>query len=148
MAKLFVIAALFLSICTTASGEDMTIIREFARPDYTYRVTVDRVIDGDTIDVLIDVGFKTTVFKRLRLLNVDTEELRDKDPERRAKAQEAKAFLEDTLNGADRVYVQTFLDSTGKYGRLLAWVWVEVEEENELINVNELLFEGFQKTPK
>ncbi len=60
----------------------MTTIRDFARPDYTYRVTVDRVIDGDTIDVLIDVGFKTTVFKRLRLLNVDTEELRSSDPER------------------------------------------------------------------
>lgn len=124
----------------------MTTTRDFARPDYTYRVTVDRVVDGDTIDVLIDVGFKTTVFKRLRLLNVDTEELRDSDPERRAKAKLAKQFLIDFLEDAERVYVQTFLDSAGKYGRLLAWVWVE--KGDDLINVNEILYEDFQKEPK
>ncbi len=124
----------------------MTTTRNFARPDYTYRVTVDRVIDGDTIDVLIDVGFKTTVFKRLRLLNVDTEEIRDSDPERRVKARLAKQFLIDFLADAERVYVQTFLDSKGKYGRLLAWVWVE--KDKELINVNEVLYEDFQKVPK
>ncbi len=122
----------------------MTTTRDFKQPDYTYRVTVDRVIDGDTIDVLIDVGFKTTVFKRLRFLNVDTEEIRSSDPIRREKAREAKAWVEAELASADRVYVQTFLDSKGKYGRLLAWVWIQ--RGDDLINLNErLITEGFQK---
>lgn len=124
----------------------MTNTRDFAKPDYTYKVTVDRVVDGDTIDVLIDVGFKTTVFKRLRLLNLDTEELRDSDPIRRQKAKDAKAFLEDFLDTDNQVYIQTVMDSTGKYGRLLAWVWVE--QGDDLISVNDLLFESFQKTPE
>ena len=120
---------------------------DFTKPDYTYRVTVDRVIDGDTVDVLIDVGFKTTVFKRLRLIDLDTEELRDRDPERREKAKLAKARLEEILGEADRVYVQTFLDNTGKYGRLLAWIWTE--KDDVLTNVNtQLLEEGYQKLPK
>ena len=120
---------------------------DFTKPDYTYRVTVDRVIDGDTVDVLIDVGFKTTVFKRLRLLDIDTEEIRDRDPLRREKARVAKARLQQILDEADRVYVQTFLDNTGKYGRLLAWIWTE--NNDVLTNVNvQLLDEGFQKVPK
>ena len=128
--------------------------RDFQRPDYTYRVTVDRVIDGDTVDVVIDVGFKTTVFKRLRLLgdgqvDLDTEELRDKDPERRARAKASKARLQEILidSEPDRVYAQTVLDSTGKYGRLLAWLWVE--REGDLTNVNiQMMTEGHQKKPR
>lgn len=120
---------------------------DFTKPDYTYRVTVDRVIDGDTVDVLIDVGFKTTVFKRLRLLDLDTEELRDRDPVRKAKGYAAKERLQELLDGADRVYVQTFLDGTGKYGRLLAWLWVENNDVLTNLNV-QLLDEGFQKAPK
>lgn len=121
--------------------------RDFVKPDYTYRVTVDRVVDGDTVDVLIDVGFKTTVFKRLRLLDLDTEELRDSDPARRVKAYEAKERMEALLAEADRVYVQTYLDSTGKYGRLLANIWVE--KDDVLTNVNsQMVEEGFQKEPK
>ncbi len=121
--------------------------REFTKPDYTYRVTVDRVVDGDTVDVLIDVGFKTTVFKRLRLLELDTEEMRDRDEVRRENANLAKERMEQILAEADRVYVQTYLDSTGKYGRLLANIWVETDDQ--LTNVNQqMIAEGFQKVPK
>ena len=119
----------------------------FHKPDYIYRVTVDRVVDGDTVDVLIDVGFKTTIFKRLRLVELDTEELRDSDEIRRENANLAKERMEQILAEADRVYIQTYLDSTGKYGRLLATIWVEKDEE--LINVNEqMVTEGFQKAPR
>ena len=122
----------------------MTKQREFSKPDYTYRVTVDRVIDGDTIDVFIDVGFRTTLFKRLRLLDLDTEELRSRDEERRAGARAAKERLQFLLDDADRVYVQTHLDDTGKYGRLLAWVWVE--NDGQFTNLNaQMVTEGFQK---
>lgn len=120
---------------------------DFNKPDYTYRVTVDRVIDGDTVDVHVDVGFKTTMLKRLRLLEIDTEELRDRDPERRVKAYEAKDRIIEILREADSVFVQTKIDSTGKYGRLLAWIWVE--NDGVLTNVNaQLVEEGFQKVPK
>lgn len=117
---------------------------EFGFPDYTYRVKVDRVIDGDTVDVYIDLGFKMTVFKRLRLLELDTEELRDRNPDNRAKANAAKVRLEEILREADKVFVKTVYDSTGKYGRLLAWLWVE--KDGVLTNINEqMVAEGFQK---
>lgn len=118
--------------------------REFKRPDYTYRVTVDRVIDGDTIDVLIDVGFKTIVFKRLRLLGVDTNEIRSSDTRKRERANEAKQFVQDSLDVADRVYVQTIMDANGKYGRLLAYVWIE--QGTNLYNLNaQLIANGYDK---
>lgn len=120
---------------------------DFKKPDYIYRVTVDRVIDGDTVDVNVDVGFKTTIFKRLRLVELDTEELRDREEERREKAQEAKARMEELLADAERVYVQTYLDATGKYGRLLATIWIE--KGDDIHNVNEIMVqEGYQKAPK
>jgi micrococcal nuclease len=121
--------------------------REFQRPDYTYLVTVDRVIDADTIDVHIDVGFKTTIFKRLRLLEFDAEEIRDPDPARREDAHEATARLQTILDEADKVYIQTVMDAAGKYGRLLAWVWVE--KDGELSNANlQMIDEGYQKKPR
>ena len=116
----------------------------FAKPDYTYRVTVDRVVDGDTVDVILDLGFHMTAHKRLRLLDLDTEELRDRDEERRAKGYKAKARMEDLLESADAVYVKTIMDSTGKYGRLLAYLYIE--KDNEFVNLNEqMVHEGFQK---
>lgn len=120
--------------------------REFHHPDYTYRATLDRVVDGDTVDVFVDLGFQMNAYKRLRFLDVDTEELRDSDPERRVRAYEAKARVEEILNEADAIYVQTHMDATGKYGRLLAVLWAE--KDSKIINVNELLVsEGFQKRP-
>jgi len=116
----------------------------FGFPDYTYRVKVDRVIDGDTVDVYIDLGFKMTAFKRLRLLELDTEELRDSDPKRREKAAKAKDRIQEILDEADKVFIKTVYDSTGKYGRLLAWMWTE--KDGVLSNVNEqMVTEGYQK---
>jgi len=118
--------------------------RTFKKPDYTYRVKVDRVIDGDTIDVYVYMGFYTVQRKRLRFLNVDTEEIRSSDSRRRVLAQEAKARVQELLDAADKVYVQTKMDTKGKYGRLLAWVWHE--KDGIMTNLNEqLVEEGFQK---
>lgn len=112
---------------------------EFQKPTYTYRVSkVLKVVDGDTIDVLIDVGFHTYITKRLRFLGVDTWEIRG--PER-PQGLVAKARLEEIVANADRIYVQTVMDATGKYGRLLAWLFCE--KDNIVINVNQqLLMEG------
>lgn len=120
-------------------------MREFRVPDYTYRVSVDRVIDGDTIDVLIDVGFYSTTFKRLRLLEIDTEELRSSDEDRREKAKLAKARVEEILfEEAEQVYIQTEMDAKGKYGRLLAYVWYEKDGDKICLN-KQLVEEGFEK---
>jgi micrococcal nuclease len=121
---------------------------EFQRPHYTYRATLAKVVDGDTIDVYINVGFYTAMRKRLRFLDVDTEELRSSDASRRELAKEAKARVEELLNDATKLYVQTKMDSTGKYGRLLAYVWY-MGEDGVAHNLNhQLLDEGFQKAPK
>ena len=118
--------------------------RQLNKPDYTYRAELIRVIDGDTIDVMLDMGCYTYSRKRLRFLLVDTEEMRDSDIERRIKAREAKAYVENLLNTADEILIQTVMDSTGKYGRLLAYVWYIKDEK--LYNLNlKLIEEGFEK---
>ena len=121
---------------------------EFNRPHYTYRASLNRVIDGDTIDVYINVGFYTAMRKRLRFLDLDTEELRSSDIRRRELAKVAKARVIELLEGASKIYVQTKMDSTGKYGRLLAYVWY-MGEDGVAINLNQqMVDEGFQKAPK
>lgn len=110
----------------------------FVRPAYSYRAEVVEVIDGDTIDVDIDVGFNITVRKRLRFLLVDTWETRGEERER---GLAAKEFCSGVLSCADAVYVQTVMDAEGKYGRLLAWVWVQDDDTLHCLNVM-LLDEG------
>lgn len=111
----------------------------FEPPVYTYRVKeVVKVIDGDTIDVQLDIGFASYLRKRLRFLGVDTYEKRG---EERELGLAAKARLEEILASADNIYVQTVMDSRGKYGRVLAWLWVETAGELTLVN-NQLIVEG------
>lgn len=113
--------------------------QQFQYPSYTYRVKeVVKVIDGDTIDVALDVGFASYLRKRLRFMGVNTWEVRGAE---REKGLIAKARLEEILNAADRVYVQTIMDSQGKYGRVLAYVWVETGDAVTLVNT-QLIEEG------
>jgi len=94
---------------------------DFQPPNYTYKAEVVKVVDGDTIDVKLDVGFDTHIFKRLRLLGIDTWEIRGEEKE---KGYKAKDFVLSKLKIANGiVYVQTEMDGEGKYGRVLAWVW-------------------------
>lgn len=111
----------------------------FTKPVYCYRVVeVVKIVDGDTCDVLLDVGFHTYLRKRLRFMGIDTWEVRG---EERPKGLIAKDRLIELIETSDKVYVQTVMDSKGKYGRVLAWVWTEKDEI--LTNVNEiLLLEG------
>lgn len=111
---------------------------ELQLPNYTYRATIVKVVDGDTVDVDLDVGFKTTVRKRLRFFGIDTWEVRG---EEREKGLIAKARLIEMIELADNIYVQTVMDSTGKYGRVLAYFWLETD--GVLVNVNDqLIVEG------
>jgi micrococcal nuclease len=111
----------------------------FTKPVYCYRVVkVVKVVDGDTCDVLLDVGFSTYLRKRLRFLGIDTWEVRG---EEREAGLVAKERLQQLLDNADAVYVQTEMDAEGKYGRVLAWLWVE--NGATVTSVNEqLLLEG------
>ena len=108
----------------------------FTHPAYVYRATVTYFVDGDTIDVLIDVGFGVYVTKRLRFLLIDTWEKRGEEKE---KGLIAKARLEELISTAEKVYIQTIMDAEGKYGRVLAWVWTETGDL--LLNVNEIMLD-------
>lgn len=114
-------------------------VPEFQAPTYTYRAEVARVIDADTIDVNIDVGFKTYLFKRLRFLGINAWEVRG---EEREDGLVAKARLESLIKTSrNQVFVQTVMDGKGKYGRVLAWVWIETVTGPQCVNAI-LLEEG------
>lgn len=119
----------------------------FSIPNYTYRVELVRVIDGDTIDVDIDLGFNIRAQKRLRFLDIDTSELRGGTEESKAHARAARDRVQELLGSAHKIYVQTVMDSTGKYGRLLAHIWYESPTMTQIpVCLNEqLIQEGFQK---
>ena len=88
---------------------------------YEYAVKeVVRVVDGDTIDVLIDLGFDLTKKERIRLAGIDTPESRTRDLEEKALGLEAKDFLHGLLDNAVELRVKTEKD--GKYGRMLGWL--------------------------
>ena len=94
---------------------------------------MDKVLDGDTIDVTIDLGFDLYKKERVRIAGVDTPEKRTKNLEEKALGIDAtnwlKKELEDVLAGDDELIVRTELHGgVGKYGRLLGWLYVGDEE--------------------
>tara|TARA_B100000212_G_scaffold340955_1_gene322824 strand:- start:519 stop:980 length:462 start_codon:yes stop_codon:yes gene_type:complete len=97
---------------------------------YNFRVTeINRVLDGDTIDVTIDLGFDLYKKERVRVAGVDTPEKRTRDLEEKALGKDAtewlKAKLEGALCGDDELSIRTELvGGVGKYGRLLGWLYV------------------------
>ena len=101
---------------------------------YNFRVTeINKVLDGDTIDVTIDLGFDLFKKERVRVAGVNTPEKRTRNLEEKALGIDAtnwlKKELEDVLAGDDELIVRTELvGGTGKYGRLLGWLYVGDEE--------------------
>ena len=101
---------------------------------YNFRVVkIDKVVDGDTIDVTIDLGFDLYKKERVRVAGVDTPEKRTRDLEEKELGIDAtnwlKKELEDVLAGDDELIVRTELHGgIGKYGRLLGWLYVGDEE--------------------
>ena len=113
---------------------------------YNFRVTsIDKVLDGDTIDVTIDLGFDLYKKERVRVAGVDTPEKRTRDLEEKALGIDAtnwlKKKLEDTINGDGELSVRTELvGGVGKYGRLLGWLYIDDSQ----ISLNELMIqEGY-----
>ena len=113
---------------------------------YNFRVTeINRVVDGDTIDVTIDLGFDLYMKERVRVAGVDTPEKRTRDLEEKALGIDAtnwlKQKLEDTIDGEYELTIRTELKGgVGKYGRLLGWLY----EGDEEVSLNEdMIEEGY-----
>ena len=114
---------------------------------YNFRVTeIVKVLDGDTIDVLIDLGFDLFKKERVRIAGVDTPEKRTRDLEEKALGIDAtnwlKKKLEDTIAGdGDELTIRTELvGGTGKYGRLLGWLYIN----EDAVSLNEqMITEGY-----
>ena len=105
---------------------------------YEYGCTVTRVVDGDTIDVILDLGFSVLHKCRVRLYGIDTPESRTRNKDEKARGKLAAKFLEDSINNGKQIVLRSKLkDSKGKYGRVLG----EVIVDN--ININELMVKRY-----
>ena len=97
---------------------------------YNFRVVeINRVVDGDTIDVTIDLGFDLFKKERVRIAGVDTPEKRTRDDEEKALGIDATYWMKEKLEGAidgdDDLVIRTELvGGMGKYGRLLGWLYI------------------------
>jgi micrococcal nuclease len=90
---------------------------------FWYGATVNRVIDGDTIELMVDLGFNIHSKMRVRLYGVNTPESRTKDLAEKALGLKAKKFTEDWLANHKWVFVNTIPDKNDKYGRILARIF-------------------------
>lgn len=109
---------------------------------YEYYVhSLDKVVDGDTIDVTIDLGFDIKYSSRVRLAGIDTPESRTRDLEEKVLGLEAKEYLKKRLKDAKRIVIKTEKpDSTGKYGRILGWLFLD--DETNSVN-NQMIMKGY-----
>jgi micrococcal nuclease len=103
-----------------------------------YVKKVTGVVDGDTIDVDIDLGFSISFSSRVRLAGIDTPESRTLDKMEKALGLEAKAFLKNSIASAKSVVIKTEkMDSSEKYGRILGWVYLDGSDKS----INEKMIE-------
>ena len=107
---------------------------------YIYRGKLERVVDGDTIDALIDVGFDIWIKKRIRYSGIDTWESRTRDLAEKAKGLEAKARNKALLMevSSKSGYFRLKSHGVGKYGRVLGEIFIE-DAEGKQYNINETL---------
>lgn len=106
---------------------------------YEYKTKVVRVVDGDTVDVDIDLGFGVWLRKeRIRLLGIDTPESRTRDRVEKKYGLAAKSFLKNALGSSPTL--RTSKDGKGKFGRILGEFLVSTEAGD--ININELLVDN------
>ena len=109
---------------------------------YIYRIkSVGRVVDGDTIDADIDLGFDISLTKRIRLAGIDTPESRTKDLDEKKLGLDAKYWLKHQLEDAFDVVIRTEKpDSTEKYGRIIGHLFINGQDES--LN-NQMITEGY-----
>ena len=115
---------------------------------YEYGCKVTRVVDGDTIDVDLDLGFDIIYKCRVRLYGIDTPESRTRNKDEKVRGKLASKFLQDAINNGDHVILRTQLkDSKGKFGRVLASVIVDGIDINQSMVTNHMAvrYEGQNK---
>ena len=115
---------------------------------YEYGCQVTRVVDGDTIDVDLDLGFDIIYKCRVRLYGIDTPESRTRNKDEKVRGKLAAKFLQNAISNGENVILQTQLkDSKGKFGRVLASVVVDEININQQMVTNHLAvrYEGQSK---
>ena len=106
---------------------------------YEYAIKeVVRVVDGDTVDIIIDLGFSLTKKERVRLAGIDTPESRTRDLEEKAMGIESKEFLERRLRDGVPSGLRVRTEKDGKYGRMLGWVYIGDTNLNK-----EMVYRGY-----
>lgn len=106
-----------------------------------YVKKVTKVVDGDTIDVEIDLGFDISFSSRVRLAGIDTPESRTSDKMEKSLGLEAKSYLKNAIDEAKSVVIKTEkMDSSEKYGRILGWVFLDGSK----VSINEqMIADGY-----
>jgi micrococcal nuclease len=104
---------------------------------YTYSAKLIRVIDGDTVDLEIDLGFDISIRQRLKLYGVDTPDSRSVNSDTKQKGLEAKQRLTELL--PRQFKITTILNKRGKYGRVLGTIFLTEKDSGNEVNVNELM---------
>ena len=105
---------------------------------YEYGCKVTRVVDGDTVDVILDLGFSILHKCRVRLYAIDTPESRTRDKDEKARGKLAGKYLKDAIDNGKKVVLRSKLkDSKGKYGRVLGEIIVDD------ININVAMIENY-----
>ena len=109
---------------------------------YIYRIKqITKVIDGDTIDADIDLGFDISLSKRIRLAAIDTPESRTADANEKKYGLESKEWLKHKVENAKNILIKTELpDSTEKYGRIIGHLYINDQETS--LN-DQMIVEGY-----
>ena len=103
---------------------------------YTYKAKITNVVDGDTVDAEIDLGFGIKMNERIRLYGIDTPEIRTRDLNEKARGIAAKDFLKKTLQSYNNnIVIKTHFNKRGKFGRILG----ELYSQDMTSNINKLL---------
>ena len=114
---------------------------------FEYFCKVTRVVDGDTIDVEVDLGFDIIHRARVRMMGIDTPESRTRNKAEKVLGLASKARLKDLLANR-RVKLETSKEGKGKFGRILATVWTSDKKGvEEYVNINEKLIEEGHARP-
>ena len=110
------------------------------RPNYVYACIVTRVVDGDTVDADIDLGFNMIHKDRIRLLGIDTPESRTRNRKEKALGLASKARLKELIKSATPgkrgkkiVYLQSSKEGKGKFGRILGSLWINGQCANDIL---------------
>ena len=99
---------------------------------FEYKINITRVVDGDTVDGEIDLGFDISTKKRIRLLGINTPESRTRDKEEKKRGLAAKYRLEELVEQSDTVRLISY--GTGKYGRVLGELMIEAKSYDQDID--------------